>query len=92
MAVIAMYAAMMDEKCESMYLSNPPETHDQPSPKNGRDFALELLNVLRITDTYQIPALAYPTKTYFAGEIPPAFAWSDNVLKKAVNQQLQLIK
>ncbi|GEO23617.1 hypothetical protein CQA01_41510 [Cyclobacterium qasimii] len=91
MAAIAMYAAMMDEKCENMYLSNPPETHDQPSPKNGRDFALELLNVLRITDTYQIPALSYPTKTYFSGEIPPAYAWSDSVLHRAVNDQLYIV-
>ena len=91
MAIIAMYAALMDEKCESMYLSNPPETHDQTSPKNGRDFALELLNVLRITDAYQIPALAYPTKTYLLNEIPPAYAWSDTVLNKAVNEQLYIV-
>ena len=91
MAIIAMYAALMDEKCESMYLSNPPETHNQTSPKNGRDFALELLNVLRITDAYQIPALAYPTKTYLLNEIPPAYAWSDTVLNKAVNEQLYIV-
>tara|TARA_R110001599_G_scaffold161053_6_gene349069 strand:- start:107 stop:2116 length:2010 start_codon:yes stop_codon:yes gene_type:complete len=91
MATIAMYAALMDEKCESMYLSNPPETHNQTSPKNGRDFALELLNVLRITDAYQIPALAYPTKTYLLNEIPPAYAWSDTVLNKAVNEQLYIV-
>lgn len=91
MAAIAMYAALMDEKCENIFLSNPPETHDQTSPKNGRDFALELLNVLRITDTYQIPALVYPTKTYFSGEIPPAYAWSDSVLNRAVNDQLYIV-
>ncbi|MBR9775184.1 MAG: hypothetical protein GYB55_09275 [Cytophagales bacterium] len=81
----------MDEKCENIYLANPPETHDQPSPKNGRDFALELLNVLRITDMYQIPALIHPTKTYFIGEIPPAYTWSDTVLNKAVNEQLYVV-
>ncbi|MDO6437406.1 prolyl oligopeptidase family serine peptidase [Cyclobacterium sp. 1_MG-2023] len=91
MASIAMYAALMDEKCEGIYLSNPPETHDHPSPKNGRDFALELLNVLRITDTYQLPALIHPTKTYFLSEIPPAYNWSNTVLKEAVNEQLQII-
>ena len=91
MASIAMYAALMDEKCENIYLANPPETHDQPSPKNGRDFALELLNVLRITDMYQIPALIHPTKTYFIGEIPPAYTWSDTVLNKAVNEQLYVV-
>lgn len=91
MASIAMYAALMDEKCESIYLANPPETHDQPSPKNGRDFALELLNVLRITDTYQLPALVHPTKTYFLSEIPPAYDWSNTVLKEAVNEKLHII-
>lgn len=91
MSVVAMYAALMDEKCKNIFLSYPPETHNQPGQKNGRDFPLELLNVLRITDTYQIPALAYPTKTYFVKEIPPAYSWSDNILQKVAGEQLYTI-
>lgn len=85
MGLVAMYAAFLDGKCEKLILSNPPETHDQPSPANGRDTALELLNVLKIADMYQIPALISPTQTSFLGEVPEAYLWSERILKKTEN-------
>lgn len=83
MGLVAMYAAFLDEQCEKLILSHPPETHDQPSPVNGRDTALELLNVLKITDLYQIPALIAPTQTSFLGKVPEAYLWSERSLKRA---------
>ena len=88
MGAVAMYAAFLDEKCEKVIVYNPPETHDQPSPVNGRDFPLEMLNVLRITDVYQLPALISPTRTVFEGEIPEAYNWSDEMLKKSGREPL----
>lgn len=82
MGAVALYAAFLDEQCEQVILQNPPGTHDLPSPENGRDFALELLNVLRITDLYQLPALISPTRVVFEGDIPEAFNWSRDVLEK----------
>jgi cephalosporin-C deacetylase-like acetyl esterase len=81
--VVALYAALMDGKCESVILKNPPETQDQASNPDGRGPAIEMLNCLRITDVYQIPALLEPAKTIFADEIPPAYLWSEKVLEKA---------
>lgn len=88
MGAVALYAAFLDEKCEQVIVHNPPETHDQPSPVNGRDFPLEMLNVLRITDLYQLPALVSPTRTVFEGEIPEAYTWSDEVLKNSGREPL----
>ncbi|MBD3629713.1 dienelactone hydrolase family protein [Cyclobacterium sp.] len=82
MAAVALYAAFLDEQCEQVILQNPPGTHDQPSPENGRDFPLELLNVLRITDLYQLPALISPTRVVFDGDVPEAFNWSRDILEK----------
>ncbi|MEX0883419.1 MAG: hypothetical protein WDZ72_08095, partial [Cyclobacteriaceae bacterium] len=83
MGVVALYSAFLDEQCEQVILQNPPGSHDRESPVNGRDFPLELLNVLRITDLYQLPALVSPTRTVFEGDIPEAYTWSDEVLKKS---------
>jgi hypothetical protein len=41
-----------------------------------------MLNCLRITDIYEIPALITPTRLYVVGNIPPSFQWSENVLEK----------
>ncbi|WP_163379001.1 dienelactone hydrolase family protein [Cyclobacterium sp. SYSU L10401] len=82
MGAVALYAAFLDEQCEQVFLQNPPSTHDKESPENGRDVALELLNVLRVTDVYQLPALISPTRVVFEGKIPEAFYWSEEVLEK----------
>lgn len=91
MGVVALYAALMDGNCESLILRNPPETQDQPSNPNGKGPAIEMLNCLRITDVYQIPALLTPAKTLFSGEIPPAYQWSENVLKKAGKEPFAIV-
>ncbi len=83
MGLVAMYAALLDGSCEKLILSNPPETHDLPSPAHGMDTALELLGVLKCTDMYQIPALLYPTRTSFLGEVPARYLWSEKSLKAA---------
>jgi len=41
-----------------------------------------MLNCLRITDVYQLPALLTPANIVFIGEIPEAFEWSENILVK----------
>jgi dienelactone hydrolase len=83
MGLAAMYAALLDGSCEKLILSNPPETHNRPSPVHGMDTALELLGVLKRTDMYQIPALLYSTQTIFLGAVPEAYLWSEKSLKAA---------
>jgi dienelactone hydrolase len=80
MAVVAMYAALMDGNCKALVLKNPPETQDKPSQRDGRGEATEMLNCLRVIDVYQLPALLAPVKIIFSGEIPVAYQWSEKVL------------
>ncbi|MBV2247285.1 MAG: acetylxylan esterase [Lentimicrobium sp.] len=82
MSVVALYAALMDGKCESLILKNPPETQDQASDPSGKGPAIEMLNCLKITDVYQIPALLFPKKTTFAGSTPPSYRWSEMIFEK----------
>ena len=46
-----------------------------------------MLNCLRITDVYQIPALLSPASIQFAGKIPPAYQWSQDLLAKLGKEQ-----
>jgi cephalosporin-C deacetylase-like acetyl esterase len=86
--VIALYAALMDSRCEGVILRDPPESQDQASDPSGRGPATEMLNCLRITDVYQIPALLFPAKVEFDGNMPAAFQWSLDVLAKTSKQQI----
>lgn len=81
MCVVALYAALLDGKCQSIVLKNPPETQDTGSNPDGRGDAVEMINCLRITDVYQLPALLYPTDIVFMDDIPEKYIWSENILK-----------
>ena len=82
MGVVALYSALMDGNCASVVLKNPLETQDQSSSPDGKGAATEMLNCLRITDVYQLPALLAPARIVFAGDIPPAYQWSLKTLEK----------
>jgi len=92
MTVVALYSALMDGKCESLILKNPPETQDQASDPSGKGAALEMLNCLRITDVYQLPALLSPAKISFVGKIPPSYQWSEKILEKIGMEPLTVIR
>ena len=82
MTVIALYSALLDGNCETLILKNPPESQDVASSPDGRGAAIEMLNCLRVTDVYQIPALLTPADIVFVGEIPESYKWSENLLIK----------
>ena len=82
MTVVAMYAALLDGNCHTLILKDPPASQDIPSRPDGRGAAIEMLNCLRITDVYQLPALLAPANVNFQGEIPDSYQWSYNVLQK----------
>lgn len=81
MCVVAMYAALMDGDCHTLILKDPPASQDLPSQPDGKGAAIEMLNCLRITDLYQIPALLHPTHIQYEGEIPDSWQWSDDILQ-----------
>ena len=86
--VVALYAALMDGRCEALILKDPPETQDQSGSPDGKGPATEMLNCLRITDIYQIPALLSPAKVHFTGNMPPAYQWSQDLLIKLGKEPL----
>jgi dienelactone hydrolase len=92
MGVVALYAALMDGNCASLILKNPPETQDMGSSPDGKGPATEMLNCLRITDVYQLPALLTPTTVTFEGAIPPAFSWSGDILEKLGKAKISTIQ
>ena len=81
MGVVALYASLLDGNCNTVILKNPPATQDVAGDPNGKGPAMEMLNCLQITDVNQIPALMWPTKTLFIGDVPNAYQWSENTLK-----------
>ncbi|HJZ41746.1 MAG TPA: acetylxylan esterase [Bacteroidales bacterium] len=92
MGVVALYAALMDGKCESLVLRNPPETQDQPGDPGGKGPATEMLNCLRIIDVYQIPALLSPATVTFSGDIPHAYRWSETLLRKLGREGFAILR
>ena len=82
LGVVAMYSALLDGKCKTLILKNPPASQDVTSSPDGRGAAIEILNCLRITDVYQLPALLTPAEMVFTGEIPESYKWSEDVLAK----------
>ena len=85
MTAVAMYAALLDGNCHSLILKDPPASQDSPSQPDGRGAAIEMLNCLRITDLYQLPALLWPAKIHFQGEVPEAYQWSEKILSAIIN-------
>jgi len=82
MSVVALYSALLDGRCNTLLLKNPPASQDVASSPDGRESAVEMLNCLRITDVYQLPALLIPAEIVFIGEIPDAYSWSETTLMK----------
>lgn len=80
MGVVALYAALLDGRCKTLILKDPPETQDTASNPDGRGAAIEMLNCLRITDVYQLPALLAPADILFLGKMPEAYKWSEKIL------------
>jgi hypothetical protein len=82
MSAVALYSALLDGKCETLVLKNPPESQNKPSQSDGRGDAIEMLNCLRVTDVYQLPALLEPARIMVTGNIPSTYQWSEEVIER----------
>ncbi len=82
MSVVALYSALLDGKCSTLILKNPPASQDFPGSPDGRGPAIEMLNCLRFTDVYQLPALLTPAEIIFAGKVPDTYKWADTLLAR----------
>lgn len=71
-AVLAIYAALLDELVTELFLADPPESHRDPATP-------EFLGILRIGDLPENLALLYPRPITFVGDIPAAYEWTREV-------------
>ncbi|MEI6504037.1 MAG: hypothetical protein WCP21_23745, partial [Armatimonadota bacterium] len=74
-AVLAIYAALIDELVNEVIIARPPESHRSPTTP-------EFLGILRIGDLPQNLALLYPRPLTFVGSIPPAYQWTVDLYEK----------
>lgn len=79
MGTVALYAALLDGNIASLVLKNPPATQDAVSSPDGKGEAIEMLNCLRITDVWQLPALMPQTQVELIGEVPDSYKWPENI-------------
>jgi cephalosporin-C deacetylase-like acetyl esterase len=81
MAVVALYAALLDGNVRTLFLQSPPATQNAPSRPDGRGDAIEMLNCLRITDLPQIAGLLAPTEIVVTGDYPETYNWAKELYK-----------
>jgi cephalosporin-C deacetylase-like acetyl esterase len=82
MAVVALYAALLDGRLTTVLLESPPATQNAASTPNGRGPAVELLNCLRYTDVPHVAGLLYPAEIVVSGEWPSAFEWAEDLYRR----------
>ena len=82
MAVVALYAALLDGRLKSVFLESPPATQNAASQPNGRGPAIEMLNCLRYTDAPQIAGLLYPAELVISGEFPSTYVWAEDLYSR----------
>lgn len=74
-AVLALYAALVDELVTEVILANPPQTHQSPDTP-------EFLGILRVGDLPENLGLLYPRPLTFVGQLPPAYEWTQALYEK----------
>ncbi len=74
--VVALYAALMDDRAKGVILGDPPASHWQGPP---------LLNVLRVTDLPEAAAALAPRELIFLRAMPPGFARTEAWFKRTGN-------
>ena len=88
MAAVAVYAALLDGQVAGVVLSDPPATQDVAGRPDGSGPALEMLNVLQITDLPYAAGLLWPAELVFlvpaeaersAAVRPESYRWAEDL-------------
>ena len=74
--VVALYAALFDERVNALIMADPPASHWQRPA---------LPNVLRVTDLPEAAAALAPRELIFLRAMPPGFETTDALLKRTGN-------
>ncbi len=82
MGILAMYAALFDERVKQVIVNDPPASHWQGPA---------LLNVLRVTDIPEVAGALAPRRLVSLTKLPESFAYTKNVFRvpRAPKQFLQ---
>jgi len=82
MAAVALYAALLDGKINTIIIKDPPASQDIPGEKDGSGETIEMLNCLRVTDLAQVAGII-PVKNFIAlGKLPETYQWTEDLFKK----------
>lgn len=76
MAVVALYAALLDGRVAGVLLKDPPATQDEASAIDGTDMAIEMLHCLKYTDAPYVAGLLWPAQLVFVGHTPATYQWA----------------
>ena len=79
MCAVALYAALLDGKVDSVVLCDPPATQDSGSNRDGTGPAIEMLQCLRVTDLPQVAGLLWPTELVFVHDRPDSYGWAEEL-------------
>jgi cephalosporin-C deacetylase-like acetyl esterase len=79
MAVVALYAALLDGNLETVVLVDPPASQDVDD-RCGTP-GIEMLSCLRFTDLPQVAGLLWPSELVFVGHRPSTYAWAEQVYR-----------
>jgi dienelactone hydrolase len=82
MAVVALYAALLDGHVKTVFLESPPATQDVPSQPDGEGDAIEMLGCLRVTDLPQVAGLLHPAELVFIGDCPSTYDWAQEIYQR----------
>jgi cephalosporin-C deacetylase-like acetyl esterase len=82
MGAVALYAALLDGRLESVLLESPPATQDAASQKDGKGAAIEMLHCLRYADLPHVAGLLYPAQVVVSGEFPSSYVWAEELYRR----------
>jgi pimeloyl-ACP methyl ester carboxylesterase len=82
MAVVALYAALLDGRVAAVILDNPPDTLNAPDALQGRPCFKEMINALRHADLPQTAACLWPTKLVLVGDKSERYQWTRDVYER----------
>jgi hypothetical protein len=76
MAVVVLFAALLDGGIDTVVLKNPPPSLNVPGHSEGTGPNFELIQALRMTDLAQASAFLWPTKLVFLSNQPGVHSFS----------------
>lgn len=85
MAVVALYAALLDGDISAVILEDPPASLNEPGDGKGMDAPVEILNALRHADLPLIAALLWPTSLIFIGDRPESYRYTETIYRQLGN-------